>query len=248
MIKRVISYLLILTTLLSVFCLPITAENTNETDIAASSLHDTAVADSKNASLPEVVTVAEEIKEKRGRFEKHYLLSDGTFMAISYAEAVHEQDEDGVWQEIDNTLSYDSKSGSYKTTGKSFTAEFSTESSAAKLKDKSGNELSWHYELIGSDDEKAVMKLQKENAKLQNKTVKTAVGKAVSDLSAFEMPNAKGELRFDSAFAAYRADVRYTVSSEKIKEDVILHEKGKVYALKMVVENCAYKAGMNGDF
>ena len=47
--------------------------------------------------------VSGEIPELRGEYEKHFSLSDGTYSAVVYPYAVH-YDEDGTWQEIDNTL------------------------------------------------------------------------------------------------------------------------------------------------
>lgn len=47
--------------------------------------------------------VSGEIPELRGEYEKHFSLSDGTYSAVVYPYAVH-YDEDGIWQEIDNTL------------------------------------------------------------------------------------------------------------------------------------------------
>lgn len=46
----------------------------------------------------------------REEFSKHFLLSDGSFMAISYPEAVHVRSGDG-WEEIDNTVSLNQSSG-----------------------------------------------------------------------------------------------------------------------------------------
>ena len=34
---------------------------------------------------------------------KHFRLTDGSFIAVNYGMAVHYQDEDGTWQDIDNT-------------------------------------------------------------------------------------------------------------------------------------------------
>ncbi|MBQ8399147.1 MAG: hypothetical protein IJX08_04175, partial [Clostridia bacterium] len=45
----------------------------------------------EQGTVPEGVTVVSEDESKRTAFEKHYLLSDGTYYAVSYAEAVHEQ-------------------------------------------------------------------------------------------------------------------------------------------------------------
>ena len=50
----------------------------------------------------EPVIVQEDIN-LRGTYEKHFIMSDGSSMAVAYNEPVH-YEEDGQWFEIDNTL------------------------------------------------------------------------------------------------------------------------------------------------
>ena len=50
----------------------------------------------------EPVIVEEDI-DLRGAYEKHFIMSDGSTMAVLYNEPVH-YEEDGQWFEIDNTL------------------------------------------------------------------------------------------------------------------------------------------------
>ncbi len=45
-----------------------------------------------------------EIKELREENVKHFRLADGTSVAAQYSSAVHYADEDGAWQDIDNSL------------------------------------------------------------------------------------------------------------------------------------------------
>ena len=42
--------------------------------------------------------------ERRDRFQREYLMSDGTRLLVVYPEAVHYETEEGEWEEIDNTL------------------------------------------------------------------------------------------------------------------------------------------------
>ena len=55
-----------------------------------------------NSALP--VTVLGEVESLRGENEKHFRMSDGSYMAVSYGMPVHVQDEDGEWQDIDNRM------------------------------------------------------------------------------------------------------------------------------------------------
>ena len=43
---------------------------------------------------------------RRTENEKHFLLSDGSYQLSSYQDNVHYKDEEGNWQEIDNSLEY----------------------------------------------------------------------------------------------------------------------------------------------
>lgn len=50
---------------------------------------------------PEIVR---EDVTKRGAYEKHYEKSDGSYVASSYSDQTHYQNEKGLWEEIDNSL------------------------------------------------------------------------------------------------------------------------------------------------
>ena len=48
--------------------------------------------------------LAFEVTDRREETVKHFRLSDGTYAAVQYDVPVHTLDDDGVWQDIDNTL------------------------------------------------------------------------------------------------------------------------------------------------
>lgn len=199
----------------------------------------------RNADTGEV-TVVSEVESKRTAFEKHYLLSNGNYCAVSYAEAIHEQNENGKWVNVDNTPVYSAKSATHSVKGKTYSADFDSKKGKTTLTDKDGKALSWHYELLGSAGQKERTSLSAEKATLQSTAALSPVGKAVGDQDTFALPRAQGTLRFEKAFGGMNADLSYTVSPQKIKEDVILYEKGAVSSLAMVVENCAYTAALSG--
>ena len=76
-------------------------------------------------SAEEVVYIVSEDRSKRGEFEKHYYLSDGSFTAVTYTEAVHYLDENGEWQDIDYSLSLNENSGAYESENGDFKVAFS---------------------------------------------------------------------------------------------------------------------------
>jgi RHS repeat-associated protein len=49
------------------------------------------------------IQIVDELTSKRGEFEKHFVKSDGTAVAVSYAQKVHYQ-VDGVWTDIDSRI------------------------------------------------------------------------------------------------------------------------------------------------
>ena len=49
-------------------------------------------------------TVIVEDEQRREANVKHFQLSDGTYEAVVYTEAVHRRDKNGQWQDIDNRL------------------------------------------------------------------------------------------------------------------------------------------------
>ena len=71
----------------------------------------------------EVFVLAEDVT-KRGEFEKHFYCSDGTFMAVTYPEAVHYLDDNNQWAEVDNSLLFNSNKGAYEVENGNFNVAF----------------------------------------------------------------------------------------------------------------------------
>lgn len=59
-------------------------------------------------------TVLGEVEELREEDTKHFRLSDGSFIAVSYGMPVHYEDEDGNWEDIDNTIVQNSETSTYQ--------------------------------------------------------------------------------------------------------------------------------------
>ena len=53
---------------------------------------------------PEGLYVTGELEERRGESEKHFRMSDGSFIAVDYGIPVHYKTEEEQWTDIDNTL------------------------------------------------------------------------------------------------------------------------------------------------
>ena len=73
--------------------------------------------------------IIQEDVSKRDKFEKHYLCSDGSYVAIVYPEQVNYYDS-GEWKEVDNTLKLSSSADKYVSSNADVSAQFSKSSTA----------------------------------------------------------------------------------------------------------------------
>lgn len=74
------------------------------TDVVPSSEHDTVMEELQEIIEETPAGGIAEVTSLREENVKHFRLTDGTYQAVVYPEAVHRRDADGTWQDIDNTL------------------------------------------------------------------------------------------------------------------------------------------------
>ena len=77
------------------------------------------------------VSVLGEVEDLREEDTKHFRLSDGSFVAVSYGMPVHFQNGNGEWTDIDNCLSL--AAGAYRTANSSTPVAFSSTLTDGKL-------------------------------------------------------------------------------------------------------------------
>lgn len=106
--RKLLSMALILCLLLSAVSVSaLAAEDSPGTDVAREQSAGSLSASNAEPTAPDVaaseeVTVLWEDETLRGEYEKHFLMSDGTYQAVVYSYPVHEL-VDGVWVEIEST-------------------------------------------------------------------------------------------------------------------------------------------------
>ena len=131
--KAWISSLIALSLLVNV--LSASAEGINSTVSEISN-----VSESETQQKSESPIVSEDIT-KRGENEKHFLCEDGSYIAVAYADAVHEKNAQNEWIEIDNTLV--SENNRIENNSESFHTSFSeTANPVAVLSANAGELLS----------------------------------------------------------------------------------------------------------
>ncbi len=132
---------------MAISCIPITAYATGA--LPEVEINETATVD-QGLTEPYII---EEIESKRDANTKHFLLSDGSYMAAQYDIPVHFKDESGVWEQYDNSLQEDSSLADELANKKSDTAvTLSKKAKQSKLASVNvdGYEISWGYEKVNN--------------------------------------------------------------------------------------------------
>jgi len=172
--------------------------------------------------------IVSEDASKREQFSRHYLTGDGTYFAVSYAEAVNYQDEDGNWIPVDNSLSTNILTGEKSTRNEKFKVKFANKANKDDLVSIQTEDYKVSFGITVSEDGENYLSLSKvkgtesaSNTSAEPKTTQeaTSLGKAVSGIT------------YKNAFSDY-LDVRYTVAHEKVKEDIILQKKSDFNSYK----------------
>ncbi len=97
------------------------------------------------------IQIEDELTSKRGEYEKHFVQSDGTAIAVSYPEKIHYKDENGVWQDIDSRLVLkDKEKGLYGPTSSDLNVSLSETATPDILVPASGDSKSAIIDLSSS--------------------------------------------------------------------------------------------------
>lgn len=153
-----------------------------------------------------------EIESLRDEYTKHIMLEDGSFQAIAYMTAVHRQNENGTWIDIDNRLSlrdnkYETEDGfaSFGQTADSFIYSIEKGKHKIEFDLTDGNNLSF--------------------AEIDNHKGQIVVN---DDMSAEEKINAL-TIRDTTTRITYKdvydnIDIEYILSANDVKENIIIKE------------------------
>lgn len=160
---------------------------------------------------------------KRGENEKHFVMSDGSMMAVKYDEAVHYM-IDGEWKEVDNSLSYDSVGKKYINKNNSaFSVEF-PENGRVSITSDEGYTMSFSTSVtkglqnieLNSSAAKMIASSSWADANSYSNNKKYA-----KDPESFAVHNLGSELEYQDAYGN-GTSVKYGVTHNSVKEDVIL--------------------------
>ena len=107
---------------------------------------------SETAPESAVVTVLGEVEELREENIKHFRLSDGTFVAVDYGMAIHYEDSEGSWQDIDNTISQDAATQTFNLERDDAIVSFASSLTNGKVLTTSKGDASITMTLLDSDE------------------------------------------------------------------------------------------------
>ena len=250
--RRTISVLL--TVCMLVACLPLNALSAGEPPAAGSA----ALPPAETSGIEESseVCIVEEDLSKRGEYEKHFLCSDGTYIAVTYAEPVHYLDADGTWADTDVALSLNTASSRYEAQSGGFAVSFASAYSASAQQPAAVSmtdgafPVSWTTAVAGTllpaagrsglqasascdalvpyTPSVSVLTAQQSQAA----SLQSFAGRPVADADSFAAPDRISVAQYtgiaQTAGQSAGVSLRYSVSQHRIKEDIIIADKSAV--------------------
>lgn len=166
---------------------------------------------------------------KREKYAKHFVTGDGSYFAVSYAEQVNYQDENGAWIEVDNTMETDESSGDKSTKNDKFKIKFANKANKDKLVTIKTDEYNVSFGITMSKDGVSYESLSKVKGN-EIESLKPNEGKTTKDVQSLR--KAKSGIRYNGVYGD-EIDIRYTVTHLKLKEDIILNEKTELHSYKV---------------
>ena len=204
----------------------------------------------ENEPAPDTLVLKEDI-EKRGEYEKHYLLENGQYIIVMYPEPVHYM-EDGSWKEIDNTLAFQQNENTVENANEKFQVDFSakTDENDIVTVSHNGHQISWNIsgtKQVTPEKQPAPVALLAEETEAANEmipaetesrvdinkgVVPTIINNSARPKSRMSSLTTIEDLRNQDSIAASalvyenlfeNTNIRYSICSMKLKEDIVLN-------------------------
>ena len=186
-------------------------------------------------------TTVKEVEELREENVKHFEMTDGTYKAVVYSEAVHRKDADGVWQDIDNTLEAVKENGNTEYSSSDGRIKFSKNIKNGKIFELSEN----GYKISLSLSNKS---LKDSNADVKNHKAKGSV--SVFDSEEEQLEKLKNvdnltKVRYNNIEDGI--DLEYEIYSNNLKESIIVNSKKDSYVYSFELKLNKLTAALNED-
>lgn len=197
-------------------------------------------AQEQNAEENPVLTEAVELREEN---VKHFLNPDGSYTALVYNNAVHRKDENGAWQDIDNTMSENVVKNKQAYITSDERAIFSKKINSDDNEIYTLSENGYTIKLFFVDDE-----LKNTTAKLSNHAEKYTPSSTDNIDTQYKKLK---EIGTDTTILYKNAikgiDLEYVLSVNDVKENIIVNKLQDEYTYTFVYELVGLEAMLNGD-
>lgn len=199
------------------------------------------------------LTIEYEDETKRTQKEKHFKLSDGSYLAVQYDEPVHFLSEEGTWREFDNALSFEGKEDSNDFTGYvnaegDFKTKFTSKANSTilfKISDIN-NENTISFELNEADVNDVP------GCVLENVEVLSSNDEDSEETSILEqnkeiltLENLSSQIDYEEVFED--VDFQYIVTTTGVKENIIVNGKRDNYDFSFILNTGSLVAIQNED-
>lgn len=265
--QRLFSVVLMIALLMQLFPLQVLAQKTEMATVPlpAETVTELEQAFTESEQLP--VKVLNEVKNLRTETEKHFRMSDGSYMAVSYGIPVHYQDENGAWLDIDNTMSLTSDEKGYRLSNEKMGATFAANLNSGSLLTASygGTSVSislldtTQADLMISENQTMVTKLDSKpsaeltynryaNADIDVKTESvlnmkvSGKGWTADDVTPQKL---QSSVLYEDVFSD--VDLLYTAYGYNIKEQIIVNAPQSSYRYNYLLDLNGVEAVLNGD-
>ncbi len=196
----------------------------------------------------EVYVLGEDIS-KREKNTKHFRMSDGSFVAVQYAEPVHYLDN-GVYAEYDNTLTLSSFSanGNVSTTDMNDIAGYTASKNNVSV--KFSNSLAQNSLISLSKDGYGVSIIPtvinfNATVSVANPTSKPPSDGKLTLEEASKLATHTSSVKYSGMFSG--ADLEYVLSGSKLKENIIINSPSTTYVYTFYLDLIGLYAVLNSD-
>lgn len=247
-------FALLLSLLMLIYAFPFSTTaltTTDASDIAAEPTNDI------GASLSDIIDTeaisgVREVTDLREENVKHFALPDGTYTAITYANPVHRKDENGIWQDIDNTLSMKAVKNKERYATSDMRVSFSkafSEGEALFALTENGYTIQMAPFSWGSNTGTSVMALTPS----ENKTVTVSNTEKRVETQRFDTieeaaaVNNKSSIVYENVKT--NTDLEYVLDGNNVKENIIVKSAGGNYVYRFTLSLTGLSAALlpSGD-
>lgn len=194
---------------------------------------------SAEGNEPEPYVLGED-ESMRDEYTKYYRLSNGSYAAASYEEAVHYRDADGTWQEIDNrmigTAAADDGFSGPENKQNNVKIKFANKSSANDLYRIRDGAYSIFIgvDKTGSRELNRVSAVVRQNDAVEETLERRSSAEGLSIEEAAELKKNIAAVTYPGIWA--NTDLEYVVNGTSVKENILIRETGGNYSYSFSIK------------